>query len=448
MAVDTTGKEHIYRQGNRSIKFKKKKKKENGDGVDQPVGMIRPFIILVVLLSFVCAVCISAVIVMWKWRADATRPPLAELGLEYPSLHELSLSPSKSSDSIVIVVTDYNTSAGFGWLLWNVLNSFHLCHLAGRNARPVVFFTKGYYHETREKLLPSHVPDYDRCNWFNNYFESMEPLGWRPFLSKHFSDRILAPPAQLRNGTGIFQFTRGSLNALDGHTCDYAGLWKKYLRPLPHIQTKFDALRNKLWGTAKFVYAIHYRGTDKFVHSGTKSLFTGAVIDVSMEDDPSHMPYDWVFRQVREEIKANITNGVHSKKDYRVLVSSDEQPFVDGAVNALGGSDTVVFKPDSIRAHTSTSGLDIDTRLCGVGRGIGTRECAILNTLVDLSVHRGQKHKSSYLKGEDALVETMLLSEADVFFRSRGNFSNLPLLMQRNGSQTVHDMAALWRQSV
>lgn len=404
-------------------------------------------VVATVVLAVLAIASVGALIYLWRRRVDAAQQPFHGRGLTYPNLPDLSLSPDENRNATVVVVTDYNTSAGFGWLVYNALNTFHLCSLLGKHARPVVFFTKGYYSERRKQHRPAHVEAYDEVNWFNNYFEPLEPQGWRPFLHRHFSRHILAPVAKRTTGKGVCSFNRDSLNDLNGQRRDYFELWRKYLRPRKHILARFQALKQDLLGGARFVYAVHYRGTDKYSHSGVKNPITGAITGVSKEDDPAHMPYEWVFEQVAAAVLRGIRTGKHDASNYRVLVSSDEEPFMRQAVQSLGGPDVVVFKADSIRADVSTSGLELDTRLCGVGRGVGNKVCDQLQSLVDASVHRGHTDKSNYAKGEDVLLETMLLSEADVFFRSRGNFSNLPTYMRRNPRQHVVDMASEWRRT-
>jgi hypothetical protein len=389
----------------------------------------------------------AVVLLLWYGRrVRAGTYPYPTEPLSYTGFPELSLG----GGGTVVVVTDYNESAGFGWLLYNALNTFHLCdQLEQGHARPVVFFTKGLYVESRPEHVAIHAAqfDYDPVNWFNNYFEPLEPVGWRPFLKHHFAARVYAPAASLSTGRGVVQFDRSSLNALQGGRRDWPELWNRFLRPRKHILEAFHALRTSMLGAPgeNFIYAVHYRGTDKYDHSGVQNPITGAVVGVSSEDEPEHVPYQWVFAQLAERIQENAACGRHGAEcGYKVYVASDEQPFVDAAKAAFAAW-VVVAKPNTIRSVESTSGLDMDTRLCGVGRGRGIPECGRLQELVDSSVHRGYPEKSGYHKGEDVLLETMLLSEADVFLRSRGNFSNLPTYMKRNRTQHVVDMVSLWK---
>jgi hypothetical protein len=410
------------------------------------------FTIVLILSVAGLAIVLTVVgVVLWRLRVNAGSLPYPGKSLLYPSVHsDLDLdNVILEKNGTVIVVTDYNESAGFGWLLYNALNTFHLCHNIGKYARPVIFFTKGFYAERRPEFIAKHGAEfaYDKINWFNNYFEPLEPHGWRKYLQRYYSSNVHAPSARINTGVGVAQFDRSSLDLLTGNKRDYTSMWNKYLKPLPHIEKKYAKLRADLLSptTCKFVYAVHYRGTDKFSHSGVQNPITGMITNVSFEDDPVHVPYNWVFDRVAEEVAIGIKTGRHGRHDYRVLVASDEAPFVEQAFRLLGGERIVVSKPDTIRADVTTSGLEMDTRLCGVGRMSSNPDCHHLQKLVDASVHRGHREKSGYLKGEDVLLETMLLSEGDVFFRSKGNFSNLPTYMRRNPKQRVIDMASLWR---
>ncbi len=369
------------------------------------------------------------------------------LDLKFSNPH-LTFSAIKAQEAAVVVVTDYNQSAGFGWLIFNALNTAHMCEVIGPSARPVVFFTKGYYMETRPQYIRAHAAElshpWDRNNWFNNFFEPIEPEGWRPYLLRHFSREVKAASARTTSGPGVWQFDRASLNSLAGGKRDFQALWKKYFRPRPHIVFRLQELEASIFEKGVYVYGVHYRGTDKYGHGGVKGR--GGVVRFCTEDEPEHMDYSWVFERLRREIQKNSGRGVHGSNpgvDFRILCASDEAPFVEAALHEFGAG--VAFsKPETIRSSISTSGLSMDTRLCG-SRPSLRPECQKLQELVEASVHRGHRELSKYHKGEDVLLETLLLSKTDTFLKSRGNFSNLALYMARNPRQIVIDMASEWR---
>ena len=378
--------------------------------------------------------------------------PVPGHALNYPGpLSTLLTTRAEDSAKLqVVVVTDYNESAGFGWLLYNALNCFHLCTRLGRHARPVVFFSKGYYNEQRPAYVHLHAAAvdhvWDSMNWFNNFFEPVEPADWRPFLASNFSQHVQAASASAGRNMrpGVAQFNRASLDSIGHQFRDYTALWRQFLRPRPHIQRQFEALRSQLFPADATVYAVHYRGSDKFGHSAVLDRRTGRVASFAREDDPEHVPYDWVFEKIRAAVTEGVRTGRHGLGNWILYCASDEAPFIAAARAALGTA-FVAAKPGTIRSAVSTSGLEMDTSRCGVGKR-GTPACDKLQELVEASVHRGHLDESSYKKGEDVLLETMLLSTACVFYRSRGNFSSLPVYMRLNDAQTVVDMVTLWKR--
>ena len=58
----------------------------------------------------------------------------------------------------------------------------------------------------------------------------------------------------------------------------------------------------------------------------------------------------------------------------------------------------------------------------------------------------GFKDHSKYKKGEDVLVDAMLLSHADVFYRSRGNVSNFIHYMRRDPNMEVVDLVQVYER--
>ena len=363
----------------------------------------------------------------------------------------LDASIGQTNKLRVVVVTDYNESAGLGWLLYNVLNCLHLSEqLAEDTGRPIVFFSKGLYNEARHEWLECHKTEvehnWDKNNWFNNLFEPLEPRGWRRYLQANFSYDVRAPSASILMAPGVYQFDRTSLRSLHGQPRQYSDLWKKYLHPRPHIWKQFHRLKNELFPQGAIVYSVHYRGCDKFPHSGTVDKL-GKLTSFARENDSEHLPYDWVLSTIAADITAAIGVGTHRADPggWVLYVASDEEPFISAA-NRWFGKDYVVSKPNTIRSTISTSGVEIDTRHCGTLQRT-SRACKQLEHFVQASVHRGNKDASGHYKGVDVLVETMLLSSADIFYRSRGNFSDLPQYMHMNPAQQVVDLVSRWSMS-
>jgi len=422
------------------------------------------FSLLLVLgtIAGALVVCVGIVWLVQRWFHNPSSgigktAPTGAMTYSGPFEH-LSLPAAPRT---VVVVHVFNHHAGFGWLLYNVQHCARMVEQMNANspgsARMVVFFSTGLYQERREHHLE---PDHDRVNWFNNYFCSLEPEGWRPFLVRHFDHaRVTVPHIVFRQGTdvaqqpGVLQFNRNSLNSVtsipDSITIpNLATVWQRYLVLTPHMQAKLDALRMTLFpkGDQYYLYALHYRGTDKFSHSSSQSA-DGTVVGGATEDNPEHPPHEWLTQQVLDEVKRNVVRGVHGPEDYYVYVASDEAPFVRRALGPGGfGAAHGREKPGTLRAEVDTSGLEMDTRLCGAGKR-HTVACRKLDDLVQASVHRGMPHESNYRKGEDVLLEVLLMAGARHFFRSRGNVSNCVLHAAPTGRKMkITDTAEVWRQ--
>ena len=150
----------------------------------------------------------------------------------------------------------------------------------------------------------------------------------------------------------------------------------------------------------KFLIGIHARGTDKF-----------SSVD-SHENHPKHFTYkqycDGIEREILEQRKSG------NKKDIAIMACSDEQPFIDYIKSNLGNKYQVITADNILRSNISTSGIDL---LCDDKNP----DCEHYK---NNSIHRGMSDQSNFKKGLDAVYEVYLLSKCDVFYKSRGNFSN------------------------
>lgn len=345
--------------------------------------------IIALLAGLIAAAIIVLVIVVLTTKSCAT----SKRG------HAAGAKPR--SGTTYIVVKNENPEGGYGWFIFNVLNM--LAYAEKHHLKPIVLMDSGLYLEKRKALQPTNIP-YDPGNWFNNYFEA---IGQLP-----------------TDATKVQEFTRTTWQKSPvDHAATFPRLWDTYFKPLPYITQLVDDFKQK-HRFSKFPYIItmHYRGTDK--RPGKTST----------EDNPISYDSDFCVSLLREELKQH--------PGALIFVASDEQPFVE--IIAKHFPD-VAFTP-SLRATISTSGLEVNTSSCEQGKR-NSPECKIYNDLIEASVHRGMPDKSKHQKGVDVLLDMLLLAEGDVFFKSRGNVSNLPPWI--NTSMRVVDMVnqyAAWKK--
>lgn len=134
-------------------------------------------------------------------------------------------------------------------------------------------------------------------------------------------------------------------------------LVKKYIQVKPHILAKVDAFAKKF--TSPVVIGVHYRGTDK-------------VLEVQ------RVPYELIFDQINEVISWQL------ESDFQIFVATDEQAFLD---------DISLLYPGKIvctEAYRSVNGQP---------------------------VHYGNNF-SPYEKGEQAIVDCLLLSRCHLLIRT------------------------------
>lgn len=137
-------------------------------------------------------------------------------------------------------------------------------------------------------------------------------------------------------------------------------LVKKYIRIQPHIQKKVECfVEDHFYGD--YIIGVHYRGTDK--HS-----------------EAPRIDYNVIINAVRVQIP--------KEKSYQIFVASDEQSFVE-----------------TMQQQFSSQIVTRD-----VHRAIGLEG-------VHFSDHNG------YQLGEEALIDSLLLSKCDLLIRTSSNLS-------------------------
>ena len=119
-----------------------------------------------------------------------------------------------------------------------------------------------------------------------------------------------------------------------------------------------------------------------------------------------------------------------SKNDIYILGCSDEKPFLDFFKKRIRSK--FIFYEGATRSQLSTSDLQDDfTKIPNRDKLVKienlNEEQKILyqkrEKLIDNSIHMGTKSVSNYKKGEDCLIDVLLLNQVDVLFQSKGNFS-------------------------
>jgi len=357
-----------------------------------------------------------------------------------------------------LLLRNYNPEAGFFWVIYNVMCANFTAERHGFEL--VVLLDSGLYLETNPEFLREHseVLTGVEDNWFRYYFESM----W-----KAHSDTTLKPtggvvsfsryntmPAKERDNVEWWEFDRDAYNTRDMFGLNFSQQWAKTCVLRPHIRAEFNSFckdqvlpfaanevgyANKVQPQQQqqiMYVGMHYRGSDKFGDAQ------------STEDDPEHCPYAFVVKLFNDW--RNRSRAVSNCLSVVLIVCSDETAFVDFVSDAMRGDPMVrVVYTDAVRSAVCTSGLTLDRLRCGTMKiaipGIHHQDDVLYRDLAKQSVHRGHKHVSSYVKGKQALIDVLLLSRCDVFFRSRGNFSNAPAFIRP--SMEVIDVADEYRKA-
>jgi hypothetical protein len=349
-------------------------------------------------LTYVLIVILSLVLVGllgWIWN-DRRRPLPPRTGKQ------------------IMVIKNYNYAGGYFWSMYNVLLASHWARRKGMGF--LIMMDSGLYLENNVDRVPRHVPHKERNEWFSYYFKTNDKLFAqyckdKPHLHS-FSDYDAA------SDRVWYEWDRGAFNKHinDLETLDHKLEWDENMgsKLLPHVQKRFD----DAWVTAHgmnqcYVIGVHLRGSDKFANRNDS------------EDGPVHYEYSFVAKLLEEQcdVARRITT-----KQVKVFVASDEQPFIEYLKENFKACD-LVFN-NCIRSSVNTSGLKIDSHLCGDEPAIKgpfeNPDCITYWNMAYQSVHRGHRELSSYLKGEDVLVDVLMLSRCDCLLRSAGNVSNFP----------------------
>jgi hypothetical protein len=321
----------------------------------------------------------------------------------------------------VIILQNYNEQGGFFWQMFNVLNMLHLSKQY--NLKPVVLFDTGLYFEKRPEFI-RNIPTYDAKNWFNHFFKATNASDKSDMYWLKYIKENKVPIFNNKSNAKVMMFNRETLKKMrfqKDRNEVFSKLWKTHIKVQPCILQKVDAFKRQHSFDQKHVIGIHFRGTDKLPSKAGN------------EDNPIHYEYSFCSKLIQTYIeKHNLT-----KETALIFIATDEEPFVKFMQNTSDFYDIKVCFTNSTRSEISTSGLNIDTSNCKQGIN-DSDECAKYNKLILTSIHRGHPEVNKYKKGEDVLIDVLLLTASHVFFRSRGNVSNFVEYI--NPQLTVIDM--------
>lgn len=326
----------------------------------------------------------------------------------------------------LLVLRNYNPEAGLHWMgVYNVIKAAH--EALKRNLKLVVIMDSGLYLERDNRFIEQYKDHIDKDNneWFSYYFE---PLGIDdPEINKLWKSGQLNNLPSLtkynwRKNVIGYEFDRDSLNNAD-RDINFKQNWDEVIRPKSYIKNQINDFYNERMKD-KFLIGIHVRGTDKY--KGYKSS----------EDNPKHFTYDQYCKAIEKEIDLQKNKG---NKNIAVFACSDEQPFIDYITNYFRGKCEVIHTGNRVlRSNVNTSGLEFDSEFCDQYKD--HPDCRFYKELIENSIHRGMKNQSNYKKGWDAVFEVCLLAKCDVFYKSRGNFSNS--VVYANPNAKIVDMVS------
>lgn len=153
-------------------------------------------------------------------------------------------------------------------------------------------------------------------------------------------------------------------------------LLNKYIRFLPHILEKMENFSNSYF-TNSFVIGIHYRGTDWFPGNSYPRI-----------------SYESFAQSVREIIKST------GNAEYLLFVATDEQPFLD--FMKIEFPDHLCFQENAFRSKGQNAPIHLDPTY------------------------------DPSKQGEEAILDSLLLSKAQIFIGTNSNLSRWVTILNPN----------------
>jgi hypothetical protein len=306
--------------------------------------------------------------------------------------------------------------------MYNFLGASHIAHTY--NMKLIVLFESGPYLETQTKHLIVHQQHISHSpkNWFHYYYRGYEEES-NAFIQAQLHDnysefmrnvtplklRFHAPIVEYGQGR-VYEWTRDTFNQRDA-AIDYNYFWHKYVTVRHHVQKKVNAFyQAKMDG--HMMVGIHFRGTDKYASPEDS------------EDGPIH--YEYSFCRTKLDVEIGLLQAKElskqNPKQVKILLCSDEQPFIEYMKSIY--PENMLLYTNAIRAQVNTSGLHINATDCTSSDR--REQCVLFYSMRQKSIHLGMEDESSYQKGEDVLIDVLLLSKCNTFLKSRGNVSNFP----------------------
>lgn len=330
---------------------------------------------------------------------------------------------SKYNGKKLLVVPNFNPQGGLHWMLYCIMAASHQARKY--NLKLVVIYDSGLYFENRREFMEPGIIDPNNNEWFSYYFE---PIGiqneyvnylWKtgvlpnnvPSLAHYKKEQSRLDSEDFVG----FKFDREAFDTRD-HNVNYNREWDECMVLRPYLEKQIGDFGAKHFELDSLVIGAHIRGTDKYGNASDS------------EDGPKHFKYEDYCKELAIAPEKWVKElGLSKNVKVYVFICSDEQPFIDFATKYLQehGVNVVSTGDMVFRSPISTSGLELNSHLCGGPLGDAHPDCKIYRDLANASVHRGFQDQSKYKKGWDAVFEVSLLSRyCRVFYKSRGNFSS------------------------
>ena len=372
-----------------------------------------------------------------KFEADEFFPDIYNIELYPYKKEEIVKNPYYYKVSDFVLVESYNIHGGFFWHLNNYMICCFFCEL--NNKIPIVNFNSSLFMNNTTMENPLLVTS---TNWFYNYFENpinIPPTIYNTLLTYPIKKNLdLELIKKIENNESIedeilLNFNRNTFvtyaDKFHPNKSYYPKIINKYFKFQKKILKEIETIKQKVLPkkdtNTKFI-GIHYRGTDKIAEPN------------ALEQRPIHNTYERVIEVLIQKEKELIQNQKNLKIYF--IVTSDEQPFIEFMTDNLG-EDKVIYYNGSSRSNIKTSGIgadftDIPTRNIQINPNELSQDQFVKyqnrESLINNSLHLGFKNVSNYKKGLDCLIDTLILQDCDILYRSRGNFSMFCHLFNRN----------------
>jgi len=332
-----------------------------------------------------------------------------------------------------ILLETYNTYGGF---FWHIHNYFICSYLADKyNKIPIVNF-KG-------TLYLSNTDDFNliqkNSNWFYNYFNSVLDLPYtthNTVINFPKRKKLLKSNINEKGDNFVFYFCYETFtdfnliqNELDlNQKREYI---QSKLKLLPYLKNMINKIKNDLIPkkSNQKLIGIHYRGTDKIEEQNLD------------EEHPIHLEYERIEKILQDKIQ-ELRNW-----EVKIIVTTDENPLIKFLKKKLG--DKIINYNQANRSKIKTSGLSYKFQLTpsrdkiydkSILDQISRKELVLKEKLINNSIHMGHKNLSNYKKGLDCLIDAYMLSDCDIIFKSKGNFSNYCTFLNVNTKLEVFDL--------